>query len=324
MAGRRAFRFQLPNYRRKEVAAWFENFNVSFRDPNDFVVKMVDLREDYRVLDQDQTLTPAEISYRKRGTDALWGILQDVSANDLHRHRVDARNIIDEVVARETTDDESLLIPEPVTRPYMGPDLRYPPYPPLDPADEQTMANIEARMPKRQPDDPIPQLIMRLPPLSTKPIPADPSYNDELLPYIPTNLALVQQVRDIILQNQTTGFLDPGLLPYKYLDDPGEEVLDMPENCQFLTGPTAPTDPALLDIRYWPALEIYDERGGDNAPLTPNNYIYKLFKWIRWTMAQPEIARKYCIIFRANPRRYGIGSPDELVDEEEPSSEESK
>lgn len=256
--------------------------------------------------------------------NALWGILHGISIHPLHRHRSDAENIINEVISRECGNDEALLLPEPMPLPNQHRVLRGTPYI-IEPWDEYTLANIQGRTPQRLPD--------AVPPVPWRRTPdGDPSLrpllgiNDELIDYIPaaTELAGLDYQRQLILNDLSQGTLDPLTLPFKYRDDPMEIVFDMPENLPFMLNDIDEPDPTLLDSSLWPGLEIYDNRSSMAGYLNDDHYIYQLFTWARITMAQPEFARNYCIIFRGHPQYYQLDTAEELEGEPEPSLDESK
>lgn len=316
-------RTRLPRFSREEVSAWFGNFGLSFTDPNLFTDIVFDMRNNHEELG---ALGLNERARQQSGIHAIQGILEDISGHPSHRHRQDARNILEEIEARERGDDESILIGDPLPAPYLEADRRYPPYPRVLPRDEQSAANIELRLPRRQPDDDIPVPYLRIPPTNLGPPPLDYPLNYQMGQWIPEDMVEADQMGIMIgAMLDGMGTLDPGLLPYKYMDDPAEDVLLMPEDCPFIVAPVAPHDQSLLNQRLWPALEIYDERGQrGTGPLRPTSYIYKLLSWCRMRMAQPNVARSYCMIFRANPRRYQEETDDEISEEPPPTTEERK
>lgn len=312
----------LPRFTREEVSAWFTAFEVSFLDPNEFVGIMFDLRDNYEAALMD----PEERARQESGAIALWRILEDISQHPSHRHRQDARNIIEEVQARERNEDEALLIPDPLQRPYIDDDRRVPPYPRLRPDQELSPRNIEMRLPRRLPDDDLPVPFRWMARTSTAPPADEYEYNTELDDYLWNDLQGGAQFAAAIEADlNRDGVLDPGLLPYKYMDDPAEDVINMPDDCPFITAPTPPHDERLLDQRLWPALNIYDERiTVGSGSLEASSYIYKMLAWARQRMAQPATARSYCIIFRSNPRRYQVDTDDEISEEPPPTAEEGK
>lgn len=319
---------RLPRFTREEVTTWFREFDVSFVDPQGFCDLMTDMREN------NNDLADLDLNERARqesGARALWGILQDVAEHPRHRHRQDARNIIEEVEAREQGEDEGLLIPDPLPLPYLGANRLNPPYPRLRPDQEMTIQNIVATLPRRLPDDDLPIPFIRVQRENTGPAP-DPAtgyeYNDDLGQWIPIDMVAAEQLRigtDAAI-NAFGSIEDRGLLPYKYVDDPAEDVLNMPDQCPFIDAPTPPHDERLLDQTTWPALEIYDDRTGETTlgPISATHYIYKILAWARLRMAQPETARAYCMVFRGNPRRFQMDTNDEILDEPPPTSEEGK
>lgn len=317
----------LPHFTREEVSAWFTSYGVSFVDPNEFCAIMLNLREnneDPAPLDPDPD--DLEDDFQESGAVELWSILRDISQHPSHRHRQDARNIIEEVEARERGEDESLLIPDPLQRPYMGDDRLFPPYPGPRPNQMLSLENIELGLPRRLPDDDLPIPFIWARRVTTGPPAEEFEYNDEMDRYLWDDLvgsrAYAAEVEGFL---SAPGALDPGLLPYRYMDDPAEDVLNMPEDCPFITAPLPPHDETLLNQSLWPALEIYDERTVTGSrPLEASNYIYKMLAWARQRMAQPETARSYCIVFRGNPRRYQVDTDDEIADEPPPTTEEGK
>lgn len=314
----------LPRFTREEVSAWFTAFSVSFMDPNEFCAIVFNLRDNY----QDPGLMdPDERALKESGAIMLWGILEDISQHPSHRHRQDARNIIEEVEARERDDDESLLIPDPLPRPYIGDDRRTTPRR-LRPDQELSPENIAMRLPRRLPDDDLPLPFLWGVRPFTAPPPEEYEYNDGLADYVAGDIGVaeIDAARiEASLDASVYGEIDPGLLPYKYMDDPAEDVLNMPDDCPFITAPTPPHNERLLDQSSWPALNIYDERIVEGTgPIEASNYIYKMLAWARQRMAQPDTARSYCIIFRSNPRRYQVDTDDEISEEPPPTTEECK
>lgn len=322
-------RLTLPNYTREDVNTWFELYDISFKDPNFICEKVCRLREGCEAIANDPDLSEEDKIFEQSGAVALWGILRDIAAHPAHRHRIDAQNIIREVEAREAGEDPSFLLCRPQARPYAGPDQRYPPYPLLTPGLIINLENFERRMPKRKPNDPLPIPRIRPPPLMIDPPAPVVDVNDALFDFLHDDDSMVDRLREEICTTLDHMLLTGGQIQRPiYRDDPDEDVLDLPEDIPFIMGPTAPHDPTLLDQKLWPPLEIYDMRLGDFQPLKPTNYIYKLLAWCRLMMARPDVARKYCIIFRANPRRYrdeSFGELDGVLEEEdEPSTEERR
>lgn len=318
---------RLPRFTREEVTAWFREFDVSFVDPQGFCDLVTDMRENNNNLAE---LGLNERARQESGARVLWEILQDVAGHPSHRHRQDARNIIEEVEARERGENEGLLIPDPLPLPYLGADRLNPPYLRLRPDEEITIQDIQATLPRRLPDDDLPIPFIRVQRENAGPAPdpaVDYEYNDDLGRWMPIDMVEAEQMRigtDAAI-NAFGSIEDRGLLPYKYVDDPAEDVLNMPDDCPFINAPTPPHNERLLDQETWPALEIYDERRGANlGPISATHYIYKILAWARLRMAQPETARAYCMVFRGNPRRFQMDTDDEILDEPPPTSEEGK
>lgn len=315
-------RLRLPRFTREEVTAWFETFGVSFLDPNLFCDIVSEVRENHRELSHSG-LNGEDL--QRSGVREIWEILEDISRHPSHRHRRDARKIIREVEARERGEDESLLIPEPLPVPYDRPDRLHRPYPRPRPEDVLSLENIQRTLPSRLHEDDLPIPTLRIPQMRADPPPDDYSLNDQLSQWIPDNIAVAEPTRALIETALGAEALDPGLLPYKYADDPAEVVLNMPDDCPFIVAPTPPHDELLLDQRFWPGLEIQDNRKqGIRGILRADSYIYRILAWARMRMAQPNIARSYCLLFRADPRRYQEDTDEELSDEPPPTTEEGK
>lgn len=307
----------------------FEIHDFSFRDPNraaNILERLLreQLRAAYIFTNEDSFYNYV----RRSNAGELWRLLQDISFIPRHRHRFDAANILQEVTARvfERVPPETLL-PNPLEPDYEGLDGIEPDF-----ASEEleTLYRAEivaaARQVAWRPGDDLPVGWLN-PLVQTTRLEYLPPNNDAMMALITQDLATSQRVR-MAMENMFSAGEHPQInLPPIYRDDPAEICLQLPEDCRFLTTPT-PMSVRMEALRNQPRpdLCIWDMRRretNDIFPLRETNYIYQLVSLVRDTVANPDIARAYTIIFRANPLRYARDSVDEIVNEEPPTVGES-
>lgn len=309
----------------------FAHFRLSFEDPNFIVETMTDMILTHlgspRFMNERQFFHHVERS----NCSQLWDLMQEIGALPLHRHRVDARNILAEVRSRVSTRNAPrTLIPRPMERDYEGPDRLQPGEAPE--ADAEALVAFYRRMVLEGATQLVWQAGDRLPTAWEA-----EWTDDEQVTYVPPNnadaleLIVQRSSRSRNARNAIFNILSanppPNLrTPPVFLDNPSEVCLQLPENCPFLNSPTpasARITRALAGQLY--ELEVWDNRLGEIAdigPLSRNHYIHRLVSLVRDVVRQPDVARAYAIIFRADPTRYGVNSNDELADEPPPTDRE--
>lgn len=308
----------------QEVNHWFSTYNLSFRDPTRFATVLVDKYLEIHEL--EQAGLPTADLIKKSGYNVIYEILQEIRDLRSHRHRVDAANILEEVNRRVQGDAPRQLISRPMNAP-----------PPV-----RSQAEMDEDDLSREPFDDIDDYIMsKMPPVGENdglPTPwirvSEGQYgkpfttnmkNLQVAYELATKFSQSIAVRCSIFDILAAGTNHRGLDPPIFLDNPAEVVLEMPENLRFIDDPIGEIDATLLDQTQWPKLDIFDLRRGPVSKygqLEDVDYIYQLISLARQTLCQPEIARKYAIVFRAYPSRYQDNTPEEFVDEEAPTVEE--
>lgn len=309
----------------------FAQFGLSFEDPNFIVETMTQLILTH--LGSSQFMNERQFFYHveRSNCSQLWDLMREITGLPLHRHRVDARNILAEVRSRVSTQNAPrTLLPRPMERDYDGPDRLQPGEAPE--ADAEALVEFYRRIVLEGAAQLVWQAGDRLPTAwevdwgDDEQITYVPPNNADALELIVQNSAASQSMRNAIF-NILSANPPPNLrTPPVFLDNPSEVCLQLPENCPFLNSPT-PTSrritEALAGQLY--ELEIWDYRLGeieDIGPLSRNHYIHRLVSLVRDVVRQPDVARAYAIIFRADPTRYAVNSTDELADEPPPTARE--
>lgn len=309
----------------------FQLYGLSFENPNFIVQTMTDMILSY--LGPPRYMNQQEFYYhiQRSNCNQLWELMREIRRLPLHRHRVDARNILAEVRSRVfAVNAPRTLVPTPMEPDYEGRDRQEPGEAPEADAEAlvayyQGMVEEGARELVWRAGDALPSAWL-----------ADGT-NAEQIRYVPPNNA---DALELIVQRSATSrnaryaifnilSADPPAnlrAPPVFLDNPSEVCLQLPEDCRFLNSPTPISDRITRALgRGMYELEVWDYRLGDRddiGPLTRNHYIYRLVELVRDVVRQPEVARAYAIIFRADPTRYGVNSTDELVDEPPPTEAE--
>lgn len=313
--------------------AIFANYRISFKNPELVVVRIIQLMGAGGYLAIPSNLNERGLNNFLRYSNLfrLWTLLHNIRDLTLHRHRIDALNIIAQVRIRMTgRPGREILRPMPVEPDYDGPDRQGPAV--VAAADAQLIELQNIVQAGRegllwQPGDPHPV------PLRARTTPHElsrdvPRNNEDALELIMQDKIASETARDAIF-NILSADPPPNLIiPPVLLDNPSEICLQMPEDCRFLNDPT-PTSRRMVEILVQNANEllIWDYRIGDRreiSPLGTEHYIYRLISLVRDIVRQPDTARAYAIIFRAYPIRYTAGSADEIVDEIAPTAAESR
>lgn len=307
----------------------FRHYNISFRDPNHIVNILEQIIRDElgdtEFADEDDYYDRVQAMSDAIAV-ALHDALEDIGRLDLHRHRVDAANILREVESRIFGGQPpNILIPTPREPAYEGPDAKVPDTTPQEVEDgfrDLLLARADQLLWRPGNDFPQPWEIPRAQ-LESSYL---PSINDDALKLIAQNTAATRATRTAVRNMLSSGEHPLVYRPPIYLDDPEEICLAMPEDCPFITAPTPISDRmAELLAQPWPQIQIWDYRLGerkDIGRLSQNHYIYQLVSLVRDIVADPDVARAYAIIFRAYPARYSTSSNDEIANEPPPTAEE--
>lgn len=304
-----------------ELDTWFRTYNLTFRDPTRFATRLAELFDRVAVLRRQGRVADDLIA--RSGCDTLYRILREIEALPDHRHREDAANILVEVDRRRGGELPRVLVSRPLNAP---PPPRSQDQVDMDGVERAppTDADIEARMPPYGPDAELPVPWIRVRENNLLP-PAQSRTNLQVASQLSGYYTQTESARISIENILTAGTNGRGLDPPTFLDNPGELVLEMPENLQFLDDPIGGVNEALYERTQWPKLDIFDLRRGSAArygPLQEADYIYQFFLLVREILCQPEIARKYVMVLRAYPSRYQDNTPEEFVDEPVPTVDE--
>lgn len=306
----------------------FAHFRLSFEDPNSIVETMAQLILTH--LGSPRFMNEREFFYHveRSNCNNLWDLMQEIGRLPLHRHRVDARNILAEVRSRVSTQNAPrILLPRPMERDYDGPDRLQQGEAPE--ADAEALVEFYRRMVLQGATQLVWEAGDRLPRAWEADWGDDeqttylPPTNADALELIVQDSAWSQTVRNAIFDILSANPAPNLRTPPVFLDNPSEVCLQLPENCPFLISPTPRSrriTEALAGELY--ELEVWDYRLGDIGPLSRDHYIHRLVSLVRDIARQPDVARAYAIIFRADPTRYGVNSTDELVDEPPPTDRE--
>lgn len=307
----------------------FGVYDMSFEAPELIVRQLLRMVGNYRNIRGE-----TELRYYLGTSNGLrlYNILHNIQDLPLHRHRIDANNIITQFRIRVGgLPGQTPLIPTPVEPDYDGPNRR-------DPAEvailDQQIAQLQDMIQGNaehvlwEPGEEFPIPIFQPPLVPHEFIRDVPQGNSDALELIARDNASNQAARNAVFNILSADPPPNVIFPPLLLDNPSEICLEMPENCRFLNDPT-PTLPNMDEIleQNMNDIVIWDLRTGDKnvtGPLGTEHYIYHLISLVRETVRQPDIARAYAIIFRAYPLRYAVGSDDEIADEEPPLPGESR
>lgn len=327
------------------INACFRQYELSFRDPNDFVEKLLELniRAALAMMNRAPGRAQTDLVRREEDRVARAGhavvheILQYVARQTEHRHRIDARNIEDEYRRQLSGMPASRLIPDPQERPNQHRPRRRPRLTPRvydsDDGEEEEATTRETwylhRLPPvRSEGEVLPMAQIMIPEHEEGLREVNPPRgNQEALEFLAVEHARGREARDAIFAILSAGTNNRGLDPPEYMDDPLEVVLPHRDDMELITAPAPPVDQTKLDETQWPELEIYDLRAGGRAThgmLSSNHYITNFIEVVRRVVSHPEVAKKFAIVLRGHPTRYQEGSPDELGDEPPPTTEEGQ
>lgn len=333
---------------RNEINELFFEHGFSFQDPNYILERIVQMWFD--CLDP-MTGISDDMALQATSHNRILEILETIAQDEAqHRHHQDAANIITEYNRRIRGEPAQRLVPDPRGVVFEG--FRTPPPPPSPSAPPPRKIKIFAKGKNKgkKPGDPDSDedgnsnQVIYPPQLDKyKPLPrvrvhpqfdnekswfgtsAEANENSEAIRWLDKftqNEGARNAILDMISSEGHDRGLDP---PLPMLDDPLEVVLRLPERMPLLDAETPPTDPEKQNDANWPLLEVYDSRRGSRLTqrrLLQTNYITKFIGIVRKMVVLPEVAKKYAIIFRAHPSRYQEGTPEELVNEEAPTTEE--
>lgn len=307
----------------------FGVYNLSFENPELIARQLLRMVGNYRnIRDEDELRYYLSTSNGLR----LYNLLHNIQDLPLHRHRIDANNILTQFRIRiGGLPGQTILIPTPVEPDYDGPDR-------LDPAEvavlDQQIAQLQDLIQRSaehvlwEPGTDFPLPILQPPFEPHEFIRNVPQSNSDALELIVRDNASNQAVRDAVFNILSADPPPNVIFPPFLIDNPSETCLQMPEDCRFLNDPTPilPNMDEILELDM-NDIVIWDFRTGDKnvtGPLGTEHYIYHLISLVREIIRQPDIARAYAIIFRAYPLRYAVGSDDEIADEEPPLPGESR
>lgn len=306
----------------------FQDYQISFQNPNYIVYVMTQLIRTQLAGMGLQSQRDFFRQVQRSNCNGLWNVMRDIGELPHHRHRIDARNITDEVRSRIFQGNAPrTLLPTPMEPDYEGPDRRVP-----DIAVEQLETYYRAAIEDRatqlvwEAGDRYPRA-WRTAATEGERLEYVPPNNMDALELIVQEESTSQMVRDAVF-NILSADPPPNVktVPVR-LDNPAEVCLEMPEDCRFLNDPT-PTSNRMtrfLEQEMY-ELEVWDYRLGERdetSTLDREHYIYQLVALVRDVARQPDVARAYAIIFRADPLRYAASSTDEIVDEPPPTAAES-
>ncbi|KAH8145926.1 uncharacterized protein LAJ45_10068 [Morchella importuna] len=324
----------------------FKQWNVSFEDPENFCATLVPLLVTFQTLLNLDGQERANAYNETTNCITLHDFLIQIKNHPDHSRRHDARSILDEIDNRIKGYQWRRLTPTPAVPPqYIVPGTERQFRSDPSPAEIENLwssgAVFQAIPFTAGGSGQIASSIegLRCPPPALKPRHFIPD-----APFIPpgneiwtANLESRVDNMFITAEAGLNTLMSFGELsevlgrpnPEMYLyDSPLHDTyLPMPEGCRFLTGPEIDeTNPELQNMDIWPDLEIIDERvAPDNDPLSRvgrYHYLYILFSRVRELVTQPRVARRFAIVFRAPPDRYGPYSNEELVNELPPTNDE--
>lgn len=320
-------------FRRNEINELFYVHGLSFADPNQFVALLVRMR-----LDSEAGGTALAATSH----DRIIEIVQEIERGaGQHRHWVDAGNILREYERRVQRLEDRRLMPDPqlVDYDYVAP---------------KKLKIFKKGLEKIRNVDPMSDeegeaSQMMLPPMLDRYLPLPrvrfyPQFENDRSwatgnPEFVNNETAVRWLdkftastgaKDAVLNILGARGNDRGLDPPLIMrDDPLEVVLRLPEQMPLIDGATPVTDQAKQNEANWPLVEVYDSRaaGGSRVlskRLLQTNYIMRFVTVVRRMVTNPEVAKKYAVIFRAHPSRYQDNTTEELIDEGPPTTEEGQ
>jgi len=298
----------------------FKAFKLSFRKPNGITTSLTAMKRTFSQASQppaSSSLSKEEWNAAKDITRNIWGFLEEISSLRTHRHRVDARNILEEVRNRIRGLPAAIVESCPQFLPYMGPVSPPHSLPEVSSLTPEELEGIKGERLAGQETFPVPE--------------GSPGeFIDGEKDNLPGgNTALSQLIMaeplgapDVLETLRKMGAANPGPPAPAYLDDPVESLIYYSGNFPLLVGPrpriSVPPEtvirPSVYDLRncsetHEPQLE------------NPNSYISKLVHRVQDTVLQPEVIFKYAIITRATRGRFQDPSPDD-VEKEPPATEE--
>lgn len=320
-------------FRRDEINELFYVHGLSFADPNQFVALLVHMRLDSEAGGRALAAT---------SHDRIIEIVQEIARGaGQHRHWIDAGNILQEYERRVQRLEAIRLVPDPrrVDYDYVAPKTLK-----VFKKNQERIRDVDPMSDEEGEDS---QVI--LPPMLDKYLPLprvrfypqfdgdrswstlNPEFvNNETavrwLEKFTANAAARAAVLDILGARGNDRGLDPPLITR---DDPLEVVLRLPERMPLIDGATPATNQAKQNEANWPLVEVYDSRavGGSRVlskRLLQTNYITGFVAAVRRMVTNPEVAKKYAVIFRAHPSRYQDNTQEELIDEGPPTTEEGQ
>lgn len=322
-------------FRRDDINELFYVHGLSFADPNQFVTLLVRMR-----LDSEAGGVPLNVTPH----DRIMEILGDIARGPgQHRHWVDAANIIREYERRIQRQEDRILIPDPqlVDFNYVAPrKIKI-----FKKGLERIRNRERSAEPMSDEEGEGDQEIV--PPMLDKYLPLPrvrfyPQFENDnswmsLNPEFANSETAVRWLekftdnpgaREAVLNILSTRGNDRGLdAPPIMRDDPLETVLRLPEQMPLIDGATPATDPGKQNEANWPLVEVYDSRVAGasrilSKRLLQTNYITRFFATVRRMVTNPEVAKKYAVIFRAHPSRYQDDTAEELIDEGPPTTAE--
>lgn len=322
---------------RDDINELFFVHGLSFADPNQFVTLLVRMQLDSEAGGTALAATPH---------DRIIEIITEIARGaGQHRHWVDARNILQEYEWRVQRQEDRQLIPDPqlVDYDYVAPKKLK-----IFKKGREKIRNMGKNMdPTSDEEGEVDQVA--LPPMLDRYFPLPrvrfyPQFENDMSwsavnPEFVSNETAVRWLekftqntaaRAAVLNILGTRGNDRGLDPPPIMqDDPLEMVLRLPEQMPLIDGATPATDQEKQNETNWPLVEVYDSRvaGGSrilSKRLLQTNYITRFIATVRRMVTNPEVAKKYAIIFRAHPSRYQDNTPEELINEGPPTTEEGQ
>lgn len=322
-------------FRRDEINELFYVHGLSFADPNQFVTLLVRMRLDSEA---------GGVALGDTPHDRIMEIIGEIAGSEgQHRHWVDAANIIREYERRVQGRPDRSLAPDPqlVNFNYVAPrKLKI-----FKKGLERIRNRRRDAEPTSDEEGDVSQEIV--PPMLDKYLPLPrvrfyPEFDDDntwatVTPEFVNNATAIRWLdkftdnpgaRAAVLNILSTRGNDRGLDPPPIMrDDPLEMVLRLPEQMPLIDGATPATDPGRQNEANWPLVEVYDSRASGasrrlSRRLLPTNYITRFVAAVRRMVVNPEVAKKYAIIFRAHPSRYQDDTMEELADEGPPTAAE--
>jgi len=302
----------------------FKAFRLSFSKPNRIAISLTAMKSIFSQTSQPpspSTLSQEEWNAAKDITRNLWGFLEEISELETHRHRVDARNIMEEVQNRMLGLPATIVEPCPQFLPYIGP-ISPSHSSSSDASSSPTPEELEGIKGERfagQATFPVPE---------GNPRKFIDGENDNLPA---ENTALSQLIMEqsgsapgVLETLRKMGAANPGPPAPAYLDDPVESLIYYSGNFPLLQGPYPQISvPSETIVRP----EVYDlrkkccETQHEPRLANPDSYICKLVHRVQDTVLRPEVIFKYAIITRATRGRFLDPSTDD-VENEPPATEE--